>query len=255
MKKLIVANLKMNPNSPDAARKLFYEIRKGARRFQRVHIVICPPFVFLPLFKKLTDNSGGISLGSQNLFWEGAGAYTGEISGAMIRGVGGEYVIVGHSERRAHLAETDEMVRKKLKASFDARLKPVLCVGEVKRDGEGKYFRFIQKQLASALKGVPRSCLSSLAVAYEPVWAIGTGKPATPDDVLEMALFIEKTLSTMFSRKIAAKIRILYGGSVDSANAPEFLVKGRVAGFLVGGQSLHAERFLAIVHASDEVVS
>jgi triosephosphate isomerase (TIM) len=184
-------------------------------------------------------------LAAQDTFYERLGARTGEISPSMLKNMGVKYVIIGHSERRA-LGETDEVVQKKVAATLREELIAIVCVGEEKRDTHGNYLTHVEKQLRAALKGVPKAKLQNIVIAYEPVWAIGTGNNATPEDAHEMKLFIQKILSDLYGRNALAKIRILYGGSVTKGNAEELLNKGAVDGFLVGGASLRASEFATI---------
>jgi triosephosphate isomerase len=244
--KLIVANWKMNPQSLLEARKLFNSVKswvkKNSHLFKKVKIVICPPFVYLePLSKLLKPKTPQLklSLGAQNLFWEKKGAFTGEISATMLKNLGVEYVILGHSERRKILGETDEIINKKLKAAIGAKLKPILCLGETEKERKsGKIFKVLQNQLNLALKNISNFEFraSNLTIAYEPVWAIGTGNPCRPKEAKEVLTFLKKKLKN---------VPILYGGSVDSQNAFDYLEIG-FDGLLVGGASLRPKEFLKI---------
>jgi triosephosphate isomerase len=247
IQKLIVANWKMNPQSLKEAKKLFNSVKNWLKRYSNVlkniRIIICPPFVYLPNFSPLTSNSqhltSNIYLGAQDLFWEEKGAFTGEISPRMLKNLGVEYVIVGHSERRKILEETDEMINKKLKAAIRAKLKPILCIGEKRREVGSRKYEEIKNQLKKALKGIPNSFFQlpdSLIIAYEPVWAIGTGNPCKPEDAKEVLLFLRKIL----------KFPILYGGSVNSKIAKDYIEVG-FDGLLVGGASLDPKEFIEII--------
>jgi len=249
MKKLIVANWKMNPVSVKEARRLFTLTQKAAESFRNVKTVIAPPFPYLMLSQSIGH---GISLASQDVFWEERGPYTGEVSGIMLRDLGVEYVIIGHSERREHMGETETLIRKKIFSALSSRLNVILCVGEKKRDSEGMYLRFIKQELKTALHGLKREYAKNLVIAYEPIWAVGTKKPARPEDAFEMVLFIQKVLSSLFSRKAASRIGILYGGSVSPDNTSEFLLRGHVQGLLVGGESLKPARFKKILNAANK---
>lgn len=224
MKPLIVANWKCNPVNLTEARKLFNSIKKGIKNFKGAEAVICPPFVYIPIFQQ-SDNSA-IKLGAQDCFWEKKGAYTGEISPSMLKNLGCNYVIIGHSERRKHFKETDDIINKKIKAAILAKLKPILCIENV-------------FQIKKNLKGFTKKELENIILAYEPVFAIGTGKPCG----------IEKAGKTMVSiRKILkVKIPILYGGSVNSKNAGDYIKVAGFQGLLVGGASLDAKEFIEIV--------
>ncbi len=246
MKKLIVANWKENPASLKKAISLARQIEKGIVKTGKSEVVIAPPFPFLSAVGKVLKRA---KLGAQNVFWEDGGAYTGEVSPSMLKNSGVEYVIIGHSERRK-LGETDEMVNKKVKASLKAGLKVILCVGEPAERGLTRTSRgltrnkksaknFVKKQLENDLHDIAFSLRkSALIVAYEPIWAIGSGKPDKPEDTVEMAKFI---------RSIAGlKAKVLYGGSVTSRNAKSFLQYKEVDGALVGGASLKAEELKKI---------
>jgi triosephosphate isomerase len=245
MKSIIVANWKMNPQSLNEAKKLFNSVKNWIKRnsdiLQNVRIIICPPFVYLSniALSNFQHQTSNISLGAQDLFWEEKGAFTGEISPRMLKNLGVEYVIVGHSERRKILGETDEMINKKLKAAIKAKLKPILCIGEKRREVGSRKYEEIKNQLKKALKGIPNSFFQlpdSLIIAYEPVWAIGTGNPCKPEDAKEVLLFLRKIL----------KFPILYGGSVKSKIAKDY-IEVAFDGLLVGGASLNPKEFIEII--------
>lgn len=254
-KLLIVANWKMNPQTLDEAREILDGVKEGIKDIKGVEIVICPPFLYLPYWVEFfSKNEKKIKLGAQDLFWEEKGAFTGEISPLMLKNFGCEYVIVGHSERRA-LAETDQMINKKIKAALKAKLTPILCIGETENERkQGKINQVLKNQLEKDLKSilnlkpstraklgaglVPGSKILNLIVAYEPVWAIGTGNPCYPEDAKKVLLFL---------RKLLKKAPILYGGSVNSQNAASYIREGNFNGLLVGGASLNAQEFIEIV--------
>lgn len=242
---LIVGNWKMHPQSLTAAKKLYREIKKELGRPQHVRIGIAPPSIYLAELSKLT-NGKTIALAAQNVHWEKLGASTGEISLPMLQSIDVTQVILGHSERRA-MGETDAVINKKVTACLKAGMTTILCVGEQKRDRNGSYFTFVENQVRKAVAGIPRTKLDNLTIAYEPIWAIGTGDTATAQDAQEMRLFIQKVLTNIYERNIARKVCILYGGSVNSKNAEELYVDGAVDGFLVGGASLRAAEFGSIV--------
>ena len=242
---LVVGNWKMNPPTADKAKELFIGIRGEVRNQKSVSVVIAPPFPYLPEMNRLSP-SGRIGIGAQDVFFETSGAYTGEVSIPMLRSVGVEHVIIGHSERRA-LGETDEDIYKDIAAVLKSGVTAIVCVGEKHRDSHGNYFGVVEAQLRSALRGVKDTQLKRLVIAYEPIWAIGTGQTATAEDAREMKLFIHKIIADRFGRKAIDKIRILYGGSVKKANAEELLSGSEVDGFLVGGASLKAKEFGGIV--------
>jgi triosephosphate isomerase len=220
------------------------------QEFEGVDIVLCPPFVSLFAMRESVQASA-IHLGAQNMHWEAKGAYTGEISPLMLTGLC-DYVIVGHSERRAYFHETHEIVNQKLIASFEHGLRPILCVGESLDQREaGETKDFVSGQVQAALKGIGVEKLSNMVIAYEPIWAIGTGKAATPEDAVEVINeTIRITLAGLFDDPVAEAMRILYGGSVQSGNASSFFDVDGIDGALVGGASLEPDSFCAIVEAA-----
>ena len=223
---LIMGNWKMNPAKLDKAQKLFLDIRKGlGRRKTSVEIVTAPPMPFISEMRRLSP-SGRIILAAQDVSYLEGGAHTGEVSVSMVKSVGAEYVITGHSERRA-AGESDEEIYQDIKAVLAAGLKVVVCVGEKQRDIHGNYFGGVEAQLRAAISELTPAQLKKVVIAYEPVWAIGTGKTATPADAEEMRLFIQKIIVNHFDRKVAASVRILYGGSVKLANAEALTYRNR----------------------------
>jgi len=235
MKPLIVANWKMNPTTLQEAKQLFNSVKKGIKNVKNVEVVICPPFVYLSSFKFQVSS---FKLGAQDCFFEEKGAYTGEISPTMLKNLGCQYVIIGHSERRK-LGETDEQIFKKIKTAISTKLKPILCIGEREEERKkGKTKIVLKKQLRKSLRDLTTRSLNYLILAYEPVWAIGTGKPCYPPEA-------KKTL--LFLRKIFRKNKILYGGSVNSENAASYIKKANFNGLLIGGASLNPEEFIKIV--------
>lgn len=242
----IAGNWKMNPQTIGNARKLFLDIRERlGKHSSAVQVIIAPPYPFISELSKLSP-AGRIILGAQDVFFEASGAYTGEVSLPMIKSAGAQIIIIGHSERRSR-GETDTDIQKKCAAVLRQKMNTILCVGEANRDTAGNYFGVIEEQLSAALQDVQKNQLGRLIVAYEPVWAIGTGKTPTPADVYEMKLFIQKVLADRFGRTAVTKVAILYGGSVDVKNAEAFLIEGQVDGFLVGGASLRASDFSRII--------
>lgn len=213
-----------------------------------VDIMIAPPFTALALVSEIVRDTP-IGLGAQNLFWEKEGAFTGEISASMLVSAGCQYVIIGHSERRQYFGETDETVNRKLKAAGDASLIPILCVGEteVQREDQ-KTFSVLDKQIRNGLEGLTLDEHHALVVAYEPVWAIGTGKTATPAQVQEVHAYIRELIEKSFGNMLAKSTRVLYGGSVKPDNVSELMALPDVDGALVGGASLQPETFSKIIH-------
>ena len=237
----------------DKAKKLFIDIRKGVRNVGDVETVVAPPFPFIEAMNKLSP-SGRIGIGAQDVFYEMGGSFTGEVSLSMLQSIGVKYVIVGHSERRA-LGETNDDVAKKVALPLKYKLTTIVCVGEQKRDSKGDYLHFVRQQVQSLLKAIEKNQIKNLVIAYEPIWAIGTGKTATPQDAQEMKIFIQKVISDTLGRGAVAKIRIIYGGSVKKHNAEDLLKDGEVDGFLVGGASLVADEFSSIVKTAKEFSS
>jgi triosephosphate isomerase len=215
---------------------------------QKPEVMIAPTFTALSAVAETLKKSP-IALGAQNLFWEKEGAYTGEISADMLVSVGCSYGIIGHSERRQYFGETDESCARKIKAALDAGLKPIYCIGESESERETqKTFSVLDKQIKNGLKGFVSDDLQKLVIAYEPVWAIGTGKTATPDQVQDVHQFIRSLIDSQLGSQAAGGIRILYGGSVKPDNISDLMALEDVDGALVGGASLDAETFARIIH-------
>ncbi|MBT7086285.1 MAG: triose-phosphate isomerase [Desulfobacterales bacterium] len=210
-------------------------------------VMIAPTYTSLALVSAAVKDSI-VSVGAQNLFWEDEGAYTGEISADMVTSAGCEYVIIGHSERRQYFNETDENVNKRIKAAIKGNLKPVLCIGETWEEREAeKTFSVLDKQVKKGLEEFSLSDLGSLVIAYEPVWAIGTGKTATTDQAQDVHKFLRSLIKEMYGEELAESMRILYGGSVKPANIAELMSMPDIDGALVGGASLDPETFSQIV--------
>ncbi len=246
----IAGNWKMNKTVGEAT-ALVRELRGLVSMVRdRVEIAVAPPFTALyPVAKALEDSN--ISLAAQNCHWEASGAYTGEVSTGMLQEVGCRYVIIGHSERRQFFGETDETVNRRLQAVLRAGLLPILCVGETLAEREGnRTLEVVGRQLKGGLAGFATGDVGGFVVAYEPVWAIGTGKTATSDQAQEVHAFIREQLTLLHGQQTANRIRIQYGGSVKPENAAELLSKPDVDGALVGGASLKAGDFAGIVKAA-----
>ena len=245
----IAGNWKMNTTATEAE-KLVIEMLDKLDRIEGVEKVLCPPFVSLVAVNMMLQGSS-IKLGAQNMYFETEGAYTGEISPVMLSELC-EFVILGHSERRWYFGETDEIVNKKVKAALANRLKPILCVGERLAENEaGKTEKVVNRQVTAALHGIEP--VSNLVIAYEPVWAIGTGKAASGEQAAATIQFIRDILAKLWNKSIAQDLRILYGGSVTSANIAEFISCPEIDGALVGGASLKAEEFVSIVEQTTEI--
>ncbi len=246
---LIAGNWKMNTTVGEAV-ELVSEMRRGLDEVAGVEKVVCPPFISLAAVKEVIKGSS-IKLGAQNLYFEEKGAYTGEISPLMLAKLC-DFVIIGHSERRQYFGETGEIVNKKVQAALRVELKPILCIGERLEENEaGRTEGVVAEQLRSSLSGI--DSLDGLVIAYEPVWAIGTGKAATGRQANEAIGFIRHSLAQLYNEDIAQEVRILYGGSVNAANAAEFINQPEVDGALVGGASLKASEFLSIVKRASEI--
>jgi triosephosphate isomerase (TIM) len=248
-RKLIAGNWKMNTDLA-AARELARGVVDGAGSLASADLVVCPPSVYLQPVAELLKESK-VALGAQNMSAEGNGAWTGEISSAMLIDLGVKYVILGHSERRNLMGETDAQVNAKTKAALGAGLVPIVCVGELLEEREaGKTGEVIASQFAGSLAGITPEQAAGLVLAYEPVWAIGTGKVATPEQAEEVHADLRTLLADRYNSEIAGKVRILYGGSVKPDNAGQLLGKPNVDGALVGGASLKADDFLGIASAA-----
>ena len=246
---MITGNWKMNTTVTEAV-ALVNEMRRGLDEIDNVDKVICPPFVSLATVRELIKESS-IKLGAQNIYFEEKGAYTGEISPLMLADLC-EFVIIGHSERRQYFNETGEMINKKVRAALRAGLKPILCIGERLEENEaGRTEEVVTEQLRSSLAEIDYP--SVLIIAYEPVWAIGTGRAATGKQANKTIGFIRRIISQKYDKEIAQDLRILYGGSVTADNAAEFVQQPEIDGALVGGASLKANEFLSIVKQTSEI--
>lgn len=242
----MIGNWKMNPSTLGKAVELYMAVRKGLPKKNAVtEVSIAVPFPFLSELSRKNARSP-IALCAQDVSFESEGAHTGEVSIAMLKSVGVSAVIAGHSERRAQ-GESNEEVAKNVHQILKYGLIAIACVGEKSRDMQGDYFGVVETQLRTILKDIKQTYLSRLVIAYEPVWAIGTGKNATAEDVQEMKLFIQKVIAQTVGRQAVAKVRILYGGSVTKENAQELLKAGETDGFLVGGASLRPAEFCQII--------
>ena len=248
----VAGNWKMHM-TVDQSLSLMKELKNGLPEHKSVDSVICPSFTSLAKVAELLEDSD-ISLGAQNLYWEMKGAFTGEISPQMIAELA-DHVIIGHSERRAHFQDTDQAVNKKVKAALEVGLKPILCVGETLEENEaGNTSNVIKRQLTSALEGLQEFHVKDMMIAYEPVWAIGTGKAATPDGANQVIkVDIREEVARLVSKERAQEIRVLYGGSVKPENARDFFQQPDIDGALVGGASLVAAAFVEITKAAAEI--
>lgn len=247
MRKAIMAgNWKMN-NTIEEAVKLVQDL-KPLVKDSKCEVVVCPTFVCLQAALKAVEGTN-IKVGAQNMYFEENGAFTGEVSPIMLENMGVHFVIIGHSERRQYFNETDETVNKKLKAAFLHNISPILCVGETLEHRESNVTKeVIGKQIKLDLQGLTKEQVETLVIAYEPIWAIGTGKTATADQANETIAFIRSVVASLYENIIAEKVRIQYGGSVKPSNARELMGKSDIDGALVGGASLKASDFAGIVN-------
>lgn len=251
-KPLIIANWKMNPPTVKEAVLLAHGIERGASRYRNVEVIVAPPFHFLMSLGRVLKR---VHLGAQDSAWAEAGPYTGEVSWLQLQSIGVRHVIVGHSERRLHMGETDDMIQKKVDALLRHGMTPIVCIGERMRIGND-IPAVVGDQLKTALNGIARRVVKNLVVAYEPIWAISTvpgARPDTPDNAFRTKVYIQKILTGLYGRAAAQAVRIIYGGSVRSENAAPFLKEGKMDGALVGGASLDSGEFIRIIHASSTI--
>jgi triosephosphate isomerase len=249
-RKIIAANWKMNMTVAEANGFLDKFLRELGDE-KRVDVVLVPAYTALHPVSQRLNTVGNVKLGAQNMHWEKSGAFTGEISAAMLRELFVRYIVLGHSERRTLFGETDEIVNRKIKAALEASLEPIVCIGETlaERDG-GQIETVLERQVRGSLAGLSAAELQKCVIAYEPVWAIGTGRTATPQQAQDAHSYIRKMLFEVSDAATAEKIRIQYGGSVKPTNAEELMGQADIDGALVGGASLDPRGFAEIVHAS-----
>ena len=247
-KTLVAGNWKMN-NDIEESIELAKKLKVVEKDFDsNVDVLICPPFIALYSVKQVLHGSN-IKIGAQNMHFEEHGAYTGEISPTMLKNMGVDYVIIGHSERRQYFNETDETVNNKLKSDLKHDLKPILCVGETLKQREsGLEKQTIKNQIIKAFNNITSTEAEKIIVAYEPIWAIGTGKTATSEQANEMAAFIRTSIAEIYNKELSEKIIIQYGGSVKSNNAYDILTQSDIDGALIGGASLKADELLKIIN-------
>jgi triosephosphate isomerase len=255
-KKLIVANWKMNKGLVQS-QQFVDELKTftDKHKLTETEIVLCPAFTSLDTVSKKLSGSQ-IKTGAQNMHFETIGAYTGEVSAGMLKSCGCEYVILGHSERRQYFHETNAIINKKVLMALDEGLKPIVCLGENLQEHEDKLTEsVIEEQLTACLTHVSEEGITNVTIAYEPVWAIGTGKNATAHQVETVHNFLRKKLKKMYNEDISKNIRIIYGGSVTPENAKELFTSQTVNGGLIGGASLEAEKFIKIINASNPIIN
>ncbi|MCI0693160.1 triose-phosphate isomerase [candidate division KSB1 bacterium] len=248
----VAGNWKMLTTPAEAA-ALVKALKVKVVNIHQTEMAVCPPFTNLSIVAELLKGTA-IKLGAQNLFWEEEGAYTGEISAKMLLGAGCEYVIIGHSERRQYFGETDATVNRRLKRALAAGLLPIVCVGETLAQRQaGETEKVVETQVRGAFAEISPADFAKVVIAYEPVWAIGTGVNATPEQAQEVHAFIRRLLENLYNRELSAGCRIQYGGSVKPANAAELMRQPDVDGALVGGASLQAESFAAIIKTAEDL--
>lgn len=250
---LIAGNWKMNCGPYDAAELLEGLKEKKAEVDENVDVLVCPPFVSIGMAVDYLHDTD-IQVGAQNVFYEENGAYTAEVSAGMLVESGCNFVIIGHSERRQYFGETDETVNKRTHKALEHKLAPIICVGESLDQRKAEvHFDLVKDQVTAALKGVSEEEILDVVIAYEPIWAIGTGETASPEQAQEMHEHIRKVLSDLYEEETAERINILYGGSMKPANAHELLSQKDVDGGLIGGASLDADSFSEIITIAEEL--
>lgn len=251
-KPIIGGNWKMNRGTPDSTSEMLNKFIPAVKDVETVDIVIAPPFTAIETAVKLAKGSN-VSISGQNMYFEESGAYTGEISPIFLKEMGVEYVILGHSERRNIFGEKDELINKKLKKALELGLKPIVCLGEHLEEREaGKTKEIIETQMKETFADLTQEQMIKTVIAYEPIWAIGTGKTATPEQAEEVHVFIRELLKKTYDEETAQAVRIQYGGSVKPNNAEELFSQENIDGGLVGGASLQADSFEAIIKAAEK---
>ena len=254
-KKILAANWKMNLTHSEAE-SYFDTFLSEIGQVNDVEVVIIPPFTAIPALVTASERMPAIRIGAQNMHWEKSGAFTGEVSGAMLRTLYVKYVILGHSERRTLFGETDEIVNRKVRAALEAGLRPIFCIGESlqERDG-GKIEEILGRQIRQGLEGVVLKDVPEVVLAYEPCWAIGTGRSATPNEAEEAHAFIRLVLSELFGAPTADRVRIQYGGSVKPENAEDLMRQKNIDGALIGGASLDPRSFARIIWRAEAALA
>ncbi|HPU00372.1 MAG: triose-phosphate isomerase [Firmicutes bacterium] len=248
---IIAANWKMHKSASEAE-TFCRELRRREKELQGVEVLVCPPFTALAAAAEVLAGSS-IKLGAQNMFWEDKGAFTGEISPLMLKDFGVSHVIIGHSERRHILGEDDAAIRRKLEAALRHGLTPLLCIGEKEEErDQGETGAVLERQLRAALEGFEPGAFKELVVAYEPVWAIGTGRAASPADADNAAVLVRRLVEQLWGSEAASAVRVQYGGSVNAGNIGGFAALPSIDGALVGGASLEVDSFISLILAARE---
>jgi len=249
--KLIIGNWKMNPSTLEDAKRIAKRTRTVAARLAHTEVVVCPPFPFI-VAASSRKPSANFHIGAQSVSIEEGGAHTGEVGASMLKNLGAEYVIAGHSEQRAS-GDTDETVSKKIARILESGMTAIVCVGEKSRDENGGHFEFLKNQIKGSFTGIAEDKVKHIVIAYEPVWAIGAKEAMVPSDVNEMSIFVKKTFADIFGAEAGLKLKVLYGGAVNFRNAGEIVRSGRVDGLLVGRESVNMPGFVELLKAVDEV--
>lgn len=239
----------MNPLTVEEAKKIATQVKRSMRLVKKVDVVLCPPFVYIPLLSKTVDKN--LYLGAQDAFYEEKGSFTGEVSFRELTQFNVSFVILGHSERRK-MGETDQLINKKVRSVVGQGMEAIVCVGESIRDTHGDYFQFVKDQILWAIRDVPTKLLSRVVIAYEPIWAIGAKDAMSPMDLHEMSIYIKKVLKD-YCGDLSNEVRILYGGSADKVNAEALVKEGNVSGLLVGRQSLNSTDFSEMIKIIDTI--
>ncbi|MFX0080217.1 MAG: triose-phosphate isomerase [Candidatus Hodarchaeota archaeon] len=252
---IVGGNWKMNRGTPKESKEMLKDLISLIEKTKNVEVVIAPPFTSLISSREILKGTN-IKLGAQNMYFEEKGAFTGEISPSFLKDIGVEYIILGHSERRDIFNESDDLINKKLKKALSMGLKPIVCIGEhLEEREEGKTKETIQYQMNETFKDLDKDQITRTVIAYEPIWAIGTGITATPDQAEEIHVFIREILAERFDRETAEIVRIQYGGSIKPNNAEELFSKKNIDGGLVGGASLQADSLAHIIKAAEKTIS
>jgi triosephosphate isomerase (TIM) len=254
-KKILAANWKMNLTQSEAESYLA-AFNSEIGEVDDVEVVIVPPFTAIPALVAASEKMPSIRIGAQNMHWEKSGAFTGEVSATMLRALFVKYVILGHSERRALFGETDEIVNRKVRTALEAGLRPIFCIGETLRERDaGKVQEVLSRQVRLGLEGVAQKDLPEIVVAYEPCWAIGTGRTATPSEAQEAHAYVRSVLTELSSTAVADRIRIQYGGSVKPENTEELMRQKDIDGALIGGASLDPRSFVRIIRRAEAALA
>ncbi len=251
MKKLIIGNWKMNPATLSEAKLIFSGIKKSASSLSKIETIICTPSLYLTALVAASKGSK-VTIGAQDAFYQSSGPFTGLLSPEMVRSAGADYVIIGHSERRAE-GDTDEIINKKILAALHAGLTVIFCVGEKERSHDGHFLEFVKRQIYMGLQGVSKKLLARVFIAYEPVWAIGAEDAILPRDLHQMKIYIHKVIGEFFGPGLPLKVPVIYGGAVHPENAEVILKAGEVDGLLVGRESLDAKRFGMILSIANSL--